>query len=138
MVDSGEYNSINELKNEVINFIRALMPLSKNFRFGEDGDMIKGININFILGNKEYSLHQKTCRRVEKGKSYYYISGVTGIHKPDIDYLGFQSSNGVLFIFKNTDKLKIKDYEGYEKIGKKYQIPLKNYVAEKKIKKKTD
>ena len=70
-------------------------------------------------------------------KIYYFVGGVGGIKTYNVTYLGFQTGDNELFIFKNDDTIKVKEYDGkFSKDGKKYQIPIKNFVASKKLKKK--
>jgi len=137
-------NKIGKLsEKEMTKFIKMFIPLAKNFVFGGDGDkndMFKGIDLQFDLGNKTFTLQQKTCYSVNSGKYCYFVSGVGGIKPYDVDYLGFKTSDNELFMFKNNDDVKINEYEiKYEnkiKIMKKYVIPNKYFVASKKIKEK--
>jgi len=129
-------------EKEMASFIKTLIPVAKNFEFGGHGkksDMIGGIDIKFTVGNKINTLQQKRCSSVHKGKFYYFVGGVGGIKPYDVTYLGFQTSDNELFIFKNDESIKIKEYEAqsekYANDGKKYQIPVKNFVASKKLKK---
>jgi len=127
-------------EKEMGNFIKMLIPLAKNFEFGGHGkksDMVDGIDIQFTVGNKINTLQQKRCSNVYKGQFHYFVGGVGGIKPYHVTYLGFQTGDDELFIFKNDDSIKVKEYEGkFSKDGKKYQIPIKNFVASKKLKNK--
>jgi len=129
-------------EQEMASFIKTLIPVAKNFEFGGHGkksDMIDGIDITFTVGNKVNTLQQKRCSSVHKGQFHYFVGGVGGIKPYNVTYLGFQTADNELFIFKNDDSIKIKEYDTkfdkYSKDGKKYQIPVKNFVASKKLKK---
>lgn len=120
-------------EKEMTVFIKSFIPLAKNFKFGGDGDendIFKGIDIQFDLGHKTFTLQQKSCTSVNKFKNSYYVHGVGSIKEYYVDYLGFKTGDNELFMFKGNG-VKIKENK-YNK--KMYQIPNKNFVASKKLK----
>jgi hypothetical protein len=118
-------------------FITEVFPGSCNFIMGghgEEDDMYGGVDIRFEYSDNEYTLQQKRCKSIHKGNKYYFVSGVGGIKKYKVDYLGFHTKNNELFLFKNNEHVVIKEYEGfYKKDGKKYEIPKELFVNKKVI-----
>jgi len=132
----GEKGKISE--KTILQFIQACKPYIKNIELGGDGDredIVDGIDIKFTNRGVVETLQHKTCRSVNKGKGYYYVSQVAGIKEYDVDYMSFHTRDNELYLFKNKN-VAIREYENKYNglLELKYLFPLKDLEYTKQLK----
>lgn len=132
----GEKGKVSE--KTILQFIRSCKPYIRNIETGGDGDkedIVDGVDIKFTNRGVVETVQHKTCRSVNRGKAYYYVSQVAGLKEYDVDYMSFHTRENELYLFKNKN-VSIKEYTNKfnGQLEQKYVFPIKDLEYTKQLK----
>lgn len=110
--DIAEKETVKRLKNKGISNI-------KQSEFGDEKDMLKGIDITFSYGRHEnQTIQTKSFSKMEETDTHY-IFYITGIKPYDVDYFSFYNKNKGFFMFSNSDTIEFLNRNNIIKIPKR-------------------